>query len=162
MLALTLTLSPGEREQHTDALQKTRSRIACRRWLVVRGRKLPNDSWLAMAQHAAKDSPSPGGEGRGEGGRFNKIIAWSGEQLELLKAAEKFGSEEGHKSRRGWRMENGRWIWFRAHRVHHFEYSFAILLVVRRNLSGFGFWSASLSRSNVFCQLNNLAIILGV
>ena len=48
-----------------------------------------------MAQHAAKDSPSPGGEGRGEGGRGNKLNAPRREQLELLQPAEKFGCEEG-------------------------------------------------------------------
>jgi len=61
---------------------------------VVRGRKLPRDGRLTLAQHAAKDSPSPGGEGRGEGGRGNKLNAARGEQLKLLKAAQEFGGEQ--------------------------------------------------------------------
>ena len=48
-----------------------------------------------MAEQAAKDSPSPGGEGRGEGGRFNKINAPRFEQLELLQRARRFGGQEG-------------------------------------------------------------------
>ena len=47
-----------------------------------------------MARHAAKDSPSPGGEGRGEGGPDNKLNAARGEQLELLWAEEEVESEE--------------------------------------------------------------------
>ena len=46
-----------------------------------------------MTQHAVEDSPSPGGEGWGEGGRGNKLNAPRREQLELLNTAEKFGIE---------------------------------------------------------------------
>jgi len=64
--------------------------------LVVRGRKLPKDGRLALAHHAAKDSPSPGGAGRGEGGRGNKINAARREQLDSFKAAQEFSGEQGH------------------------------------------------------------------
>jgi hypothetical protein len=65
--------------------------------LVIRGRKLPKDGWIAIAQQAAKDSPSPGGEGRGEGGRDDKLTGLRREQLELIEAAQKFGGEQRHK-----------------------------------------------------------------
>jgi len=47
-----------------------------------------------MAQHAAEDSPSPGGEGWGEGGRGNKFNASCREQLELLQSAQKFRGQQ--------------------------------------------------------------------
>ena len=56
-LALTLTLSPGEREQLLHHLT----------WL----RAPQKNSAARRTPTTAKDSPSPGGEGRGEGGRSN-------------------------------------------------------------------------------------------
>jgi hypothetical protein len=80
--------------------------------LGVRGRKLPKDGRLALAQYAAKDFPSPalrrskakadGGEGRGDGGRGNKHIVARSEQLELHKAVQEFEGMEGHGVNAKW------------------------------------------------------------
>ena len=71
-LALTLALSPGERGQQSSALE---SQLASGVFSVGLFFEPESAENLVPANHprAAHGSPSPGGEGRGEGGRYTNF-----------------------------------------------------------------------------------------
>ena len=66
--ALTTALSPGERVSIITVLETSQSPLPSPIRCHLQTRHTTT-SHMTYAQTAAKDFPSPGGEGRGEGGR---------------------------------------------------------------------------------------------